>query len=373
MVLALFKKDDRIVLTLDAGGTNLVFNAIKNGKQITEDFSLPTQADDLDKCLSNIVSGFEHIIKKCPQKPCAISFAFPGPADYKNGIIGGYLPNFPTFRQGVALGPYLKEKFNIPVFINNDGDLFAYGEATNGALPLINKNLKKAGIPKTYKNLFGITLGTGVGGGLVRNGELFFGDNNAGAEIWTIRNRCRPHTFCEENISIRGLQKSYALYSGDGAFFTPKDIYDIACGEIAGDKIAAQKAFEDFGQALGDLIANILTIVDGIVVIGGGVAAAAKVFMPHVMKELTMPMPTFDESSKVPRLESTVYNLTDPKSAKEFYNASDGFINIPYSAKEVFYNRHKKTAVTISTLGASLAIALGAYSFALNELDKMSN
>ena len=61
-------------------------------------------------------------------KPVAISFAFPGPADYPNGIIGGYLPNFPSFREGVALGPFLEYKFGIPVFINNDGDLFAYGE-----------------------------------------------------------------------------------------------------------------------------------------------------------------------------------------------------------------------------------------------------
>ncbi len=58
----------------------------------------------------------------------AISFAFPGPADYIHGIIGD-LPNFPAFRGGIALGPYLEERFGMPVFINNDGNLFAYGEA----------------------------------------------------------------------------------------------------------------------------------------------------------------------------------------------------------------------------------------------------
>ena len=61
----------------------------------------------------------------------AISFAFPGPADYPNGIIGGWLPNFPSFRDGVALGPFLQEKFGVPVFINNGGDLFAYAFALN--------------------------------------------------------------------------------------------------------------------------------------------------------------------------------------------------------------------------------------------------
>lgn len=65
------------------------------------------------------------------KRPAAISFAFPGPADYPNGIIGGWLPNFPSFRDGVALGPFLQEKFGVPVFINNDGDLFAYALALN--------------------------------------------------------------------------------------------------------------------------------------------------------------------------------------------------------------------------------------------------
>lgn len=65
------------------------------------------------------------------KRPEAISFAFPGPADYPNGIIGGWLPNFPSFRDGVVLGPFLQEKFGVPVFINNDGDLFAYAFALN--------------------------------------------------------------------------------------------------------------------------------------------------------------------------------------------------------------------------------------------------
>ena len=71
----------------------------------------------------------------------ALSTSLLRPADYPSGIIGGYLPNFPSFRDGVALGPYLEEIFKVPVFINNDGDLFAFGEATGGALPAINKRI----------------------------------------------------------------------------------------------------------------------------------------------------------------------------------------------------------------------------------------
>ena len=136
------RNDSRIVLTLDAGGTNLVFGAMKGGEYYGETLTLPSNASNLDLCLQAMVLGFGTIIEQLgEEKPVAISFAFPGPADYPNGIIGGFLPNFPSFRDGVALGPFLKEKFGVPVFINNDGDLYAYGEALGGALPEINASM----------------------------------------------------------------------------------------------------------------------------------------------------------------------------------------------------------------------------------------
>src|SRR5690606_5901942 len=110
------------------------------------------------------------------------------PADYKEGIIGK-LPNLPGFREGgVALGPMLQHHFNLPVFIANDGDLFAYGEAMAGFLPHINECLSNANAPKHYKNLVGITLGTGFGGGIVINNQLVEGDNSSSGEIWLMRN-----------------------------------------------------------------------------------------------------------------------------------------------------------------------------------------
>lgn len=116
----MYKFDKRVVITLDAGGTNLVFGAMQSNKFICDPITLPSNAQDLDKCLATIVEGFTQIINRLDAKPVAISFAFPGPADYPNGIIGGYLPNFPSFRDGVALGPMLEERFGLPVFINNE-------------------------------------------------------------------------------------------------------------------------------------------------------------------------------------------------------------------------------------------------------------
>ena len=138
-----YSNDSRIVLTLDAGGTNMVFGAMKGEQYVGEPITLPANANDLDLCLKTMVVGFESVMNSLGgEKPVAISFAFPGPADYPNGIIGGYLPNFPSFRDGVALGPFLEEKFGVPVFINNDGDLYAFGEALGGVLPYEYKIVK---------------------------------------------------------------------------------------------------------------------------------------------------------------------------------------------------------------------------------------
>ena len=186
----MYQFDKRIVMTLDAGGTNFVFSAIRSNEEIVEPIVLPSNGDNLEKCLETMVTGFSAIKLKLPEDPVAISFAFPGPADYVNGIIGD-LKNLPAFQGGVALGAFLRNKFGIPVFINNDGDLFAYGEALAGALPEVNRMLRDAGKNKVYKNLIGITLGTGFGGGVVRDGELF----------WVITVRLLKYGCCGINAS----------------------------------------------------------------------------------------------------------------------------------------------------------------------------
>ena len=173
----MYRTDKRIVITLDAGGTNLVFGAMRGCEYITTPITYPSNAHDLDLCLATIVKGFKEVIESLDEKPVAISFAFPGPADYPNGIVGGFLPNFPSFRDGVALGPFLEEKFGLPVFINNDGDLFAFGEAMAGALPEINKRVSDLGYKKHYKNILGYTFGTGLGIGEVIDGKLNLGNN----------------------------------------------------------------------------------------------------------------------------------------------------------------------------------------------------
>ena len=80
--------EKRVVLTLDAGGTNFVFSAVQGNKEIIDPITLPSNADNLELCINSVISGFEQVGDKLPNGFDAISFAFPGPADYDLGIIG---------------------------------------------------------------------------------------------------------------------------------------------------------------------------------------------------------------------------------------------------------------------------------------------
>ena len=106
----MYEYDDRTVITLDAGGTNFVFGAIRANEFAVDPIVLPSHADNLDECLKTIVEGFERVILTLDRDPVAISFAFPGPADYSRGIIGGFMPNFPSFSDGVALAAGLDQQ-----------------------------------------------------------------------------------------------------------------------------------------------------------------------------------------------------------------------------------------------------------------------
>lgn len=363
----MFENDQRIIMTLDAGGTNFVFSAIQGGEEITSPLSLPAQPNHLEQCLTTIIDGFKQLQKKVGT-PTAISFAFPGPADYAHGIIGD-LPNFPSFRGGVALGPLLEETFGIPVFINNDGNLFAYGEALAGALPSINKALEEQQSEKRYKNLLGITLGTGFGAGVVLNEQLLFGDNGCGGDIWCFRNKKYPYCIAEESVSIRAVKRVYRELSGDKTPLEPKAIFDIAEGEKEGDRLAAQQSFIELGEIAGDAIASAITIVDGIIVIGGGISGANKYIVPALTRELNSQLHSLD-GSPIQRLQTEAYNLDNPNLYTQFIQQPSISVPIPFSQKEVAYHPLRQIGVITSQLGTNKAIALGAYCFAIHQLNK---
>lgn len=365
----MYRHDNRTVITLDAGGTNFVFGAMKGCEFITDPITCPSHSDNLDLCLETIVKGFEEIISKLEDKPVAISFAFPGPADYANGIIGGWLPNFPSFRDGVALGPYLEHKFGLPVFINNDGDLFAYGEALCGALPEINVKLAEAGNHKKYKNLIGYTFGTGFGIGIVVNGQLNRGDNSC-VETFCLPHKLKDEIIVEEGVAVRAIKRVYSEVSGDNNHnLEPKEICEIADEKREGDIKAARKAFSEFGEIAGDAMAVTAQLIDGLIVIGGGITAARHWILPSLLKEMRSSLKTISGES-VKRVQMEVFNLDDPKEFEQFAYGNKRDIKVYGTDHTVEYDDMKRIGVTFSKLGASKAISVGAYAFALSEIDK---
>ncbi|MCL2289350.1 MAG: ROK family protein [Bacteroidetes bacterium] len=364
----MYSKDRRIVVTLDAGGINFDFSAIQGNEIIVEPITKPSNAAYLDLCMNTLVEGFSQIMAQLKEKPVAISFAFPGPADYPNGVIGGFLPNFPSFRDGVALGPFLAEKFGIPVYINNDADLFVYGEALAGALPEINARLKKAGSDKVYRNLIGFTWGTGFGFGLTVNGNMHIGDNSC-CEVYCLPDKNHPDIIVEDSVSVRAIKRVYGEKSGNPDHgLEPFDIFNIAEGVKIGDREAAKAAFSELGKAAGEIIANAATLIDGIVVIGGGLTKAHKYIMPSLFHVMRSEMHTL-KGETLNRLQFKVYDLDNEHEFLEFAKGDSKKIKVYGSDKTVTYDPQKRIGVTISKLGALKAVALGAYAFALHEID----
>lgn len=365
----MYRFDNRTVVTLDAGGTNLVFGAMRGCEYITDPITYPSNARDLDLCLDTMVKGFREVIDSLDEKPVAISFAFPGPADYPHGIIGGYLPNFPSFRDGVALGPFLENEFGIPVFINNDGDLFAYGEALCGALPEINRRLAEAGSRKRFRNMLGYTFGTGFGIGMVVNGELNRGDNSC-VETFCLPHKSKSGIIAEEGVAVRAIKRVYAEASGDYKHnFEPKEICEIADGKREGNMEAARKAFAEFGETAGDSMAIAAQLVDGIIVIGGGITAAGRWILPSLLKEMRSKLATLG-GDEVSRVQMEVFNLDDPAEFEAFARGNTRTMVVRGTNLTVEYDDMKRIGVTFSKLGASRAISAGAYAFALSQIDQ---
>ncbi|NPD48083.1 ROK family protein [Lentimicrobium sp. S6] len=364
------QNDQRIVLSLDAGGTNLVFSAMKAGQMLGEEIILPAKVDSLEAFLEKLTHGFEQV-KQQAGGADAISFAFPGPADYPNGIIGD-LENLPVFRGGIALGPFLEKKFNIPVFINNDGDLFTLGEALGGLLPMINQELEKAGNPKQYKQLIGATFGTGFGGGLVINQQLIIGDNSAGGEINRMGNILYPQFTSEESVSIRGIKRVYARECNITIDQCPEpfQIFKIAKGQEEGHQKAAILSFKELAIVAADALANTITMFDAPVVIGGGLSGAHELILPTLVEELNKKFET-PSGGQVQRMEVFAYNWHHTDCKANFLKNSGQKVLIPGSSEEINYDPIKKICVGANVLGTGGAVALGAYAFAILKLNEI--
>ena len=241
------------IIGIDLGGTNVRVGLVEENRLIKVE-SKPINSkgaqEEIVNDIFNLINKFE--IDKIE----GIGVGVPGVVDLKNGIVYE-VQNIPSWKE-VRLMEILNNKYNIPVYINNDANCFAAGE-------------KYFGKGQEYKNIVGLIVGTGLGAGIIMNGKLYSGSNCGAGEFGMIPYK---ESILENYCSGQFFELNYGK-SGS-------DIYKEA---LMGDT-TAQKIFYEFGLNLGEAIKIILYSIDPeIIILGGSVSKAFNLFQSS-MNEL---------------------------------------------------------------------------------------
>lgn len=259
---------NNIVLGLDIGGTKISSGLNNNGmvydrKKIDTPFN--SSQEDILKVIADLISSYlSHGFK-------AIGIGIPGLVDPHQGIVYN-LANIPSF-QKVHLKEYLEEVFNVPVFINNDANCFALGEY-------------KFGPARNDRHVIGISLGTGVGTGIIANSELYAG-YICGAGEWG---------------GVPYLDKTFEDYCSSKFFRTPEGgtAKGFAKRAMKDDKEALLK-FKKYGEHIGMLIQRILfTFAPESIVLGGSISKAYPLFKESMLETVkTFPYKAISDPLKI--------------------------------------------------------------------------
>lgn len=198
---------------VDIGGTDVKVGVMNEAYELERELTVPTEAHlGIERVLSNIVSGIAAVSEGCLCK--AIGIGTPGDIDFQNGIVRSSA-NLPY--NNTPIVDFLHKKFGLPVRIGNDASCAVMAEAY-------------AGHGRKYKNFIMLTLGTGVGGGIVIGGEPYLGAHGAAGEFGHVSVKfdgelCRcglPGCF-EDFSSVSALikmTKEAVLTSGDSILAT---------------------------------------------------------------------------------------------------------------------------------------------------------
>ncbi|MEL6822375.1 MAG: ROK family protein, partial [Calditrichota bacterium] len=158
---------------LDLGGTSIKYGICSGSGEIITRFKRPSHADkDAEVVLEQLVAAAKEALEYAKDKGIKISavgLGTPGSVDVERGYLKGGTPNFKYWRD-VPIKEKLEESLSLPVFADNDANVMAWGEARFGA-------------GEGCQNIVCITLGTGIGGGILIDGKLFRGSNYAGSEV----------------------------------------------------------------------------------------------------------------------------------------------------------------------------------------------
>jgi len=253
------------VVGVDVGGTNIKLGIVHpSGKVIARtSFTTKLFASNKAKLIAALAAAIKENIAQAglSNKDIAgIGIGLPGLVDNAAGIVR-FLPNIPGWRN-VRLKAILENKLKLPVFVDNDVKLITLAEWRFGA-------------GRGAKNMICLTLGTGVGSGLIFNNELYRGHSNATGELGHVpineegpRCNCGGWGCLEAYVGNRRLLERIRVLTG-GAHLRLEDMFERAC---QGDK-KALRFWEETATHLGNGLTGVVNLLNPqLVVIGGGVS-----------------------------------------------------------------------------------------------------
>lgn len=240
------------VLGVDIGGTTMNVGLVENNVIVKES----KVAVDRDAEAEITLQNLKNLIREnLTPKVKAIGIGVPAVVDPQKGIVYD-VQNIPSWKK-INLKDILEKEFLLPVFINNDANCFALGEITYG----------KA---KNYNNVIGLSLGTGIGMGIIINKTLYNGVLCGAGEVGMLSYK-------------ESIVENYA-----GSFFFTQHYNstakDLAVNAEKGQSIAL-KAFNEYGQHLGEAIKSILYMYAPEAIILGGSISKAYPYFKDAMYE----------------------------------------------------------------------------------------
>jgi glucokinase len=263
-----------LALGIDFGGTSIKAGLCEGATVVEQYEPIATANFKGAKPTLDAIAEFVLSVKKQHPELKAIGVGVPGMVDFERGFVHD-LTNVPGW-DNIPAKEILEKAIGLPVALDNDANAMAYAEWKYGA-------------GRSFRNVIALTLGTGVGGGLILNGQMFRGANFCAGEIgqmsvdWNGRDGYYGNYGALERYVGNQQFAEYAatLYQKAGhqksaEDCTPKDLA-IAAG--AGDPVALA-AWQDFGTWLGTTLADVVWLLNPeAIVIGGGVAQAGDCLM----------------------------------------------------------------------------------------------
>lgn len=272
---------------VDLGGTNLRIAAVDTGGRILEKISTGTEVARRDRVIDEMCSAIANLTSKhgAGGKLLGIGVGVPGIIDLKTGMLRES-PNLPGW-QDYPVHEEIEHRLGTTVVLENDANVAALGEKWLGAAAAVD-------------DMCMLTLGTGVGGGLILHGRIWHGMLGMAGELGHINVDaegpacgCGSRGCLEQYASAQALKRmagevvaggkapALARAMNDGQEFDAKVVYQLA---MQGDS-AAQQVFRRFGTALGIAVAGLINIFNlPMYVIGGGVSSAWEAFAPALLE-----------------------------------------------------------------------------------------